>query len=128
MIQRIQTVYLFIAAIALTIFGYYKVTPPYTETQTTYLFANGIFSLLLALAAIITIFLYKQRKTQLTTIRILLGIIMVNLPLLYFINNSANVFTTYSNLFLLIAFICLFLSHNNIEKDEKLLKSLNRLR
>lgn len=128
MIQRIQTVYLLLAVIALSIFGYYKVNTLAIVDNSFYLFVNGFAAFLLAFVLLITTFLYKKRKLQLTIVRISLAAVMINLPLLFLIQTPTTVLTNYSNLFLLATFIFLFFAHNNIDKDEKLIKSLNRLR
>ena len=128
MIQRIQTVYLlfvFCLMAALMIFPMEMMKG----------FDLGYFGVC-AVVALVTIFLYKKRNMQITACRILLaaqGLFYVffflffwqyqHLPLSEF---SKHVGITF--VFPMIAIILLSLTIRGIKKDEKLVRSLDRLR
>lgn len=136
MIQRIQTIWLLLAAacaFATLKFPYYSGTnvkgvTPYQLTGT-----ENFWLLLTTVAvgglALITIFLYKKRTLQLRLC--VLGILLEALLIfLYF--REVNDFTagTYSLTAILHSAIVLFfiLAGRGINKDERLIKESNRLR
>ncbi len=149
MIQRIQSLFLLLAAIAGGVMGSFDLwkatltrgATPVVETfnaTSSYL----IFTVLMVstILSFVCIFLYKKRKLQfrLTVLNMLLAIGI--LVLIYFgVQNTANALVAggATNLranYLLPAFlpvvmvVCLFLAARGIYKDEKLIKSLDRLR
>jgi hypothetical protein len=139
MIQRIQTVWLFLAALcaALTFkFPFYTGNKLSTSGVQTYekLVASSNFLLLiftagLTVGAIIIIFLYKNRKQQmwLTVVAAVLAVINI---IIYFTELKKYVSGNIS-LSAILAFaipVFLALAVNGIWKDEKLVKSLDRLR
>ena len=126
MIQRIQSVYLFFAfcLIATLVF-----IPFYPTTSYMMGFNAGWFAVT-ALSAIITIFLFKKRKIQ---IRICYAMILslVLAYIIYLFVNFGSLSLTgmnYTFLFPFIAIIFVFLALQGIKKDEKLIRSLDRLR
>jgi DMSO/TMAO reductase YedYZ heme-binding membrane subunit len=146
MIQRIQTLWLALAGVAG--FMTYKLplwkgvqangtAQEFLGPQSLTLFALIVIAGLLAFAAI---FLFKNRKLQkqLTLLAFLLAIIIV--PLEYFmvesfksaqqekgVSFSQNYWMIGAILPILMV-ILLFLAYRGIRKDEKLIKSLDRLR
>jgi hypothetical protein len=131
MIQRIQTVYLFLAACLML----FLVFVPFSLTSSTFLsgFYAGIFSLA-AIVAIITIYFYKNRKLQ---IRLCYGMLLIQILVyvLFFIFDRqylplAEFFQQirFTFVFPFIAGIFIFLAINGIKKDDKLVRSLDRLR
>ena len=139
MIQRIQTVWLFLAALfaALT----YKF-PCYTgnvlnkENVQVFekLVASSSFLVLIFTAALIggtiyTIFMYKNRMQQIWLTVAAAGLSIINI-FLYF--SELKKFTSGSmsltSVFALAIPVFLLLAINGIWKDEKLVKSLDRLR
>ncbi|HFC00448.1 MAG TPA: DUF4293 family protein [Phaeodactylibacter sp.] len=146
MIQRIQTIFLALAAAcAFGLFGLPFATSA-QSTDTTSLFADGIYNindhiglLVLFSAAgaltFISIFLFKNRKQQLLLGRMaivanVIGIILV-LVLLFQDGTKAGAAEVQEQigvglpiLFLVFA----FLAQRYISKDEKLVKSMDRLR
>lgn len=139
MIQRIQTVWLFLAALfaGLTYkFPFYTGNVINKENVHLYekLLASSNFLVLIFTAglgagAIFIIFMYKNRKQQiwLTVAAAVLSIINI---LLYF--TELKKFTTGSmsltSVFALAIPVFLVLAINGMWKDEKLVKSLDRLR
>jgi len=130
MIQRIQTVYLFFAFCLMAILAFIPVS-------SLNAFSNGFFigfSSVIALVAIITVFLYKNRRTQIGLCYGML-IALVLFYIFYFIFNRQNLSFTelfkqvqYTFVFPFISIIFVYLALRGIKKDEKLVRSLDRLR
>ena len=141
MIQRIQTIWLFLAAIA----GFFMTRVPlyegstgsvpvtYTATESLLLFALTIVA---ALLAFVSIFLFKNRKQQMrfSLLGMLLSIMLTGLVVYMFDSfKTANPGFTKSSyswgaLLPLAMIIFFIMAWNNMRKDEKLIKSLDRLR
>ncbi len=139
MIQRIQTVWLFLVALcaALTFkFPFYSGNmvgkdniPRYEKLVASSNFLLLIFTAVLIGGAIAIIFLYKNRKQQLwltitAAVLSIINIIIYFTELKKFISGNVS-------LAAVLAFaipVLLLLAANGIWKDEKLVKSLDRLR
>jgi hypothetical protein len=146
MIQRIQSLYMLLAAAAGTATWFLNLwkarlsnnTESYFNAQSSFLVF--VVYMIIVLLALICIFLYKNRKLQfrLTVINILFAIAAIALQ--YFkVQEHANklvasgmsiVSATYlPGAFLpVLILIFLYLAARGIYKDEKLIKSLDRLR
>jgi hypothetical protein len=141
MIQRVQTIWLLLAAVA----GFLTTQIPlyvgtmagdarkeYVATESLLLFATAIVGSLLA---VIAIFLYKNRSTQMkfTAFGIFVSVALIALEVWQIGSfESANGILkgTYywGSLFPIAMAIFFFLAAINIRKDNKLVKSLDRLR
>ena len=144
MIQRIQTVYLFLASIYLALvyfFSLWNCTINVEGNQiTSSLKVAEHLPLLVSLAinfglTFLSIFFYKNRKKQILYSFLSITTIVSFLCLcLYFINqmkkSSELVSSSYSLAILLpfLSIVFIILAIWNIRKDEKLIKSLDRLR
>jgi len=156
MFQRIQTVYMFIAAVACILLLFFPVAKYVHDTQGIYIFyITGIkymieppvivnfwktFPLLLILACSVililtAIFLYKSRKIQLWLVNIgfLLNIALIILIFLVYINHFEKHFNSLPSyqfgIFIpLVSLVCLILASRAIRKDEAMVKSSDRLR
>jgi len=154
MIQRIQSIFLFLASIAIALVFFFPLANFFSENYSVQFWVTGIIKhtefsdnvnisslpLLIivpfiALLSFITIFLYKNRKIQLKLIKfnILLNIILIALYFFYFINNIEEI--TFANadylegsFFPLISLVFFILAFRAIRKDEKLVRSADRLR
>jgi len=139
MIQRIQTVWLFLAALfaALTYkFPFYTGNILNKENAQTYekLVASSSFLVLIFTAALVggtiyTIFMYKNRKQQIWLTVAAAGLSIINIIIYFselkkFISGSMAL----TSVFALAIPVFLLLAINGIWKDEKLVKSLDRLR
>lgn len=141
MIQRVQTIWLAAAAIC----GFAMAnTPLFTATLTdqtkrSILAAESLLAFALAVGiailSTVAIFLYKNRKTQykMAIIGALLSAVVIGLQVWYiedFKKENAIVQGTYQwgGLLPIAMMIFLFLASAGIRKDEKLIKSLDRLR
>lgn len=140
MIQRIQTIYLFIATIIIGV-GVYLIPAwnfegahlsiPYSVTNISYIY------LILAALTLISIFLFKNRKRQLAVIRldIILNIALLGFFVYWFLNLPGE--TDFSEIFSkkgigmltpLISIVLLNMAQKAIKKDEALVKSVDRIR
>jgi len=156
MIQRIQSLYLFVVAVACTLLFFFPMIDYIDPGKGTYkLFATGMKSYsdlpgllffwetlpLLVLVsvslvmALITIFLYKKRRIQfqLVNINILLNVVLVALVFLLYSRIFENRLQIPSNyqfgMYIpLISLVFLVLASRSIRKDDSLVKSSDRLR
>jgi len=158
MIQRIQTLYLAIAAIASVLLFFFPLADYYNELQGNYkFFLYGIrcmdpepkvlFSvwftlplMLIAAASFIfsasTIFLYKNRLMQirLCAFNVLANIVLIMLIFFFYAARIKTMTGTepeydYSGMVLPLITLCfLILATRSIRKDEALVKSTDRLR
>jgi len=141
MIQRLQSVWLLLAAAAAFCslrFSFYSGNMVAANQAKSWVNLTAQSNLLLliltagvGIAALITIFLYKNRKQQSGLAWITFLVSIINL-VLYFVQvqkfvpgeGSYNL----TALFAIIVPVFLFLGIRGIRKDEKLVKSLDRLR
>jgi hypothetical protein len=140
MIQRIQTIWLLLAAAAafLTLrFSFYSGNIIEGTTKTfKYLTAQSnilltILSAGVGLAALICVFLYKNRKQQSRIVLLTLLVSIVNLILFFvesrkFVAGEGNYDLTAAIAIAVPVF--LILAMRGIRRDDKLVKSLDRLR
>ena len=126
MIQRIQTVYLLLASVVFVVVAFFKAPSPLS------VFNLDAIPFLLGLAtgiiSFIAIFLFKNRKNQLLLVKVLLALSMILLPVLFVVQPAMVALSDLWTYFALAGFILLFFAHAGILKDEKLIKSLDRLR
>jgi len=121
MIQRIQTVYLFFAFCLMAAL----VLLPFSSSLII-LIDSGVAALL----SIINIFLYKKRKLQRKICYIIL-LLLVLAYIIYFSFEYQNFSFSeirYTFIFPFIAVVFIYLAIRGINKDEKLIRSLDRLR
>jgi hypothetical protein len=138
MIQRIQTIWLLLAAICafltlkLSFYSGNKIIEG--QKQFTHLTANDnmlltILSVTVGVAALILIFLFKDRKMQmrLTVVDLLISLLNVYL---YFVasQNFIEGRIDWSCIIVFAIPVFLFLAFRGIYKDQKLVKSVDRLR
>ena len=155
MIQRIQSIYLLLAALCS---GLLLAAPLYnieTASATYQLFLGGLIQtipkeiiltsqpalqavgLLITLFPLIILFLYKKRQVQM---RLAASAMMANTAMLMLLVSIANksielitephISETYGLGLILpvLSIVCLFLANKAIRKDEKLIRSADRLR
>ena len=136
MLQRIQTVYLLIAALFnagfIFIFELWNDlagNPVYIE----YVYSALGLTLFSALLSIITIFLFKNRKLQfvLGRVNILLNLILLGLFVYWSLTVSGETSVSEKGIGMLtpvFSIVFLVLANKAIKKDEDLVKSVDRLR
>ena len=120
MIQRIQTVYLLLAALCAALNAVLGAGVPWL----------WIASVVMALGAVGTIFLYQQRPLQATLCTVLMAVGVV-----YYLAVGAYQHTlggtlqfTWPMALPALAIVCCFMARKRIMKDEKLVRSLDRIR
>ncbi|MBW6492178.1 MAG: DUF4293 domain-containing protein [Lentimicrobium sp.] len=158
MIQRVQSLYLFVAAAALVAIyffplasffsdlAYYKfymlkLSTPVPDAagsiNENLVLPLGIFNGLLAVVVFIAIFLFKNRRFQSKIVKlgILMNVILVGLIFFVFaplIGRSLNAVADYSKdsgiYFTLVSLVMLILANRSIQKDEKMVRAADRLR
>ena len=140
MIQRQQTLWLLLATVAAIlsfmfpfVTGMELVDKTAMEKPAEIVAGSNFFILLLTIASIIistiTIFLFKNRKQQLWLC--LLGILISGLIIFLYIIQLNKLIKPTLALFCILPFAVFagyFLAFLNIRKDEKLIKSLDKLR
>jgi hypothetical protein len=141
MIQRIQTIWLLLTAAAafLTLkFPLYSgniIEDGQPKKFTAFTAQNNLLLLILTvgvgLASLIAIFLYKNRKLQLRVILATLAVSVINLVLYFLQTRKFIAVESNYGLAAILAIVIpvfLLLAIRGIRKDEKLVKSLDRLR
>ena len=140
MIQRQQTLWLLLATVAGIlsfmfpfVTGMELVDKTAMEKPAEVVAGSNFFILLLTIASIaissITIFVFKSRKQQLWLC--LLGMLVAGLLIFLYIIQMNKLIKPTLALFCILPFAILagnFLAFRNIRKDEKLVKSLDKLR
>jgi hypothetical protein len=135
MIQRIQTLYLFIVIVLQSVLLSTGIAK-YTDLAGNELMSKTMdLSLIAALTSFtalipaISMFLYKKRILQMR-FNIFNSILLVALQgfIVYYIVQGKGFIFTVQSIFPVISLILSILAIRNIIKDELLLKSLNRLR
>ncbi|GIZ08589.1 DUF4293 domain-containing protein [Flavobacterium sp. UMI-01] len=137
MIQRIQTIYLFLAFATTAILPF--IFPLWTmSTGEKYLFMQNPFYVILfglsTTLSIISIISFKKRKTQfvLGRLNIILNLILLGLFVYHSLNLSGETVTVSEKgigMFLpIVTIVVLALANKAIKKDEDLVKSVDRLR
>ncbi len=139
MIQRIQTVWLFLVALCAAFTFKYPFysgnmigkdnVPRYERLVASSNFLLLIFTAILIGGAIAIIFLYKNRKQQLWLAITAAGLSIINI-IIYFSQLKKFISGNVSLAAVLVFAIPIFLllAANGIWKDDKLVKSLDRLR
>jgi uncharacterized membrane protein len=137
MIQRIQTIWLLLAAACVFLTLQFSTSPGTNKELVPSSFLNGLDTIQLIFATfatgiltLVTIFLYKNRKLQLrlTLVSIVLQTILI---FLYYQEiqtyTGKGAYTITASLHLAVVFF-LILAAKGIRADEKLIKDSNRLR
>lgn len=137
MIQRIQTVYLFLAALTAVLFivlpfGEVK-TPTGNETWHIYqVLPIMIAAIITAVFCLVSIFLFGNRKNQLKLVGldIVLSIVLIALFIYGLTQHIGiqNYIFGFGAIFPLFTLLFTFLARGAIQKDEKLVRSMDRLR
>ena len=129
MLQRIQTVWIFLAVLG-TVF--LNITAQDFDILGEYLTINAS-TVILILLGVASIFSFKNRKRQvlLNNISIIINALLIGLLAYWLLNLSGGIQFPEKGIepvFPLISVICLLLANIYIRKDERLVKSVDRLR
>ena len=137
MIQRIQTIYLFLAFLAVGVLPYFFPLWILNTGKDYFFMQNQIYVILLGLSTAITIYSiisFKKRQTQFVANRlnIILNLILLGLFVYHSLNLSGETVIVSKKgigMFLpILAVVLLVLANKAIKKDEDLVKSVDRLR
>lgn len=129
MIQRIQTIFLLIVVIAQVVLHFQGLDVELLGN--IYIVAS--LSLVSFLLAIVSIFSYKKRVRQilLNNINIFINVLLTGLLIYWLLNLSGGISFPEKGIELAfppISLFCLFIANIYIRKDEKLVKSVDRIR
>lgn len=158
MIQRVQSVYLAIASIALIVLFFLPVASylsdfSYNKLYITHLVSLtpgvdpvmsgmqlmplGIFNGIIILVTFLSIFVNKKRILQSKMVKLCILMSVILISLIFFVyspmvsrltGTEANYSDGYGLYLILVAFLMLVLANRGIMKDEKLVRSADRLR
>ncbi|WBV55482.1 DUF4293 family protein [Chryseobacterium daecheongense] len=129
MLQRIQTIWIFLAVLAAVFL--------FITGQDVAVFGNipviDSACIVLVLVGLLSVFSFKNRKRQilLNTISIIINALLIGVLAYWLLNLSGGIQFPEKGIepvFPLIAIICLFIANIYIRKDERLVKSVDRLR
>jgi len=129
MLQRIQTVYLFLNTTILIVFSFFTDFSILNFTS-AYLLNHlpAIFSIVVSIFSIGLIFLFKNRKLQ-SKLSFFLAIdVLFVLGFFIYLFGVEKFYLEWTFYLLPVSFGLLLLARNSIKKDEKLVKSADRLR
>jgi len=129
MLQRIQTVWIFLAVLG-TVF--LNITAQDFDVLGAYLTINAS-TVILILFGVLSIFSFRNRKRQilLNTISIIINALLIGLLAYWLLNLSGGISIPEKGIepvFPLISVVCLLLANMYIRKDDRLVKSVDRLR
>lgn len=125
MLQRIQTVYLFIAAVLAFAFSFIQIDRILTFELMS---IPGVLVFVSALDSLIAIALFSNRKVQVKLVSMATGIFVIALGLYLYLNLKADFYKHLEFYLLLLAILNNLLAIRGINKDEELIRSSNRLR
>jgi hypothetical protein len=137
MIQRIQTIYLFLAFIVTGILPFFIPLWIMSNGKEYFFMQNEIYTIVLGLSTTITllsILSFKKRQNQFVIgrLNIILNLILLGLFVYHSLNLSGETLAVSEKgigMFLpIVAIVLLVLANKAIKKDEDLVKSVDRLR
>ena len=129
MLQRIQTIWTFLAVLAAV---FLFVTGQDVIISDSIPVIN-VGCVVLVLVGLLSVFSFKNRKRQilLNNISIIINVLLIGVLAYWLLKLSGGIQFPEKGIepiFPLIAMICLFIANINIKKDERLVKSVDRLR
>ena len=131
MIQRIQSIYLLVAAIAMTLISF-KV-PVYTLNESMFMAQDDtkmfILTIVGAIFSLLGLFMFKNRKFQMKLIRLTVLIEIIIGVRLFMLLNKFEVVLNNTLLFLMaFSLIALIMAYRGVKKDDDLVRSVDRIR
>ena len=129
MLQRIQTVWIFLAVLGAV---FLNITAQDFDVLGAYLTIN-VSTVILILFGVLSIFSFKNRKRQilLNNISLIINALLVGLLIYWLLNLSGGISIPEKGIepvFPFLSIVCLLLANMFIRKDERLVKSVDRLR
>jgi hypothetical protein len=129
MIQRIQSLYLIVVILLSSLMLYLSLVPSFGMELNSWFYAYfGFYSI--PLLATICLFLYSKRKIQsiLCFVLILFNLIVVQICGLKVFEGNTHTIVLLALVASIVECILLFLARRAIDKDEKLVRSIDRIR
>ena len=129
MLQRIQTIYLFIVLILCSACLYLSLNVDFSSPAGHYFKSNCGF-LIFPVLTLVTIFLYKRRHLQVIFIIILIFLFTIQ-GVIFGIEINIEDDFNFSKMLIFVSLACillLFFARRNILKDEALVRSVDRIR
>lgn len=129
MIQRIQSLYLLVVILLSSLMLYLSIVPSFGMELNSWFYAYyGFYSI--PLLATICLFLYSKRKIQsiLCFVLILFNLIVVQICGLKAFEGNTHTIILLALVASIVECILLFLARRAIDKDEKLVRSIDRIR
>ena len=129
MIQRIQSLYLLLVILLSSVMLYLSLVPSFGMELNSWFYAYyGFYSI--PLLATICLFLYSKRKIQsiLCFVLILFNLIVVQICGLKAFEGNTHTIILLALVASIVECILLFLARRAIDKDEKLVRSIDRIR
>ena len=131
MIQRIQSIYLLIAVISMTLISF-KV-PIYYLNETLFMAQDDtkifVLTIVGALFSLLGLFMFKNRKFQMKLIRLTVLIQMIIGIRMFMLFFKFEVVLINSFLFIMVfTLITLILAYRGVKKDDDLVRSIDRIR
>ena len=129
MIQRIQSLYLIVVILLSSLMLYLSLVPSFGMELNSWFYAYyGFYSI--PLLATICLFLYSKRKIQsiLCFVLILFNLIVVQICGLKAFEGNTHTIILLALVASIVECILLFLARRAIDKDEKLVRSIDRIR
>lgn len=129
MLQRIQTVWIFLAVLGAV---FLNITAQDFDVLGAY-FTINVSTVILILFGVLSIFSFKNRKRQilLNNISIIINALLIGLLAYWLLNLSGGISIPEKGIepvFPFLSIVCLLLANMYIRKDERLVKSVDRLR
>jgi len=129
MIQRIQSLYLIVVILLSSLMLYLSLVPSFGMELNSWFYAYfGFYSI--PLLATICLFLYSKRKIQsiLCFVLILFNLVVVQICGLKVFEGNTHTIILLVLVASIVECILLFLARRAIDKDEKLVRSIDRIR
>ena len=129
MIQRIQSLYLILVILLSSVMLYLSLVPSFGMELNSWFYAYyGFYSI--PLLATICLFLYSKRKIQsiLCFVLILFNLVVVQICGLKAFEGNTHTIILLALVASIVECILLFLARRAIDKDEKLVRSIDRIR
>ena len=129
MIQRIQSLYLLVVILLSSLMLYLSLVPSFGMELNSWFYAYyGFYSI--PLLATICLFLYSKRKIQsiLCFVLILFNLVVVQICGLKAFEGNTQTIILLALVASIVECILLFLARRAIDKDEKLVRSIDRIR
>lgn len=129
MIQRIQTIYLFIAGILAVVFSFVN-DYALTQLQNLDLFkvSSSLSLIVSAGIALVCILLFKNRSLQIKLIWLSIIVALAGVGLYIYTDGVQNFYLDWQFYLIILVVVLLFFAKRGVQKDEDLIKSSYRLR